>query len=31
VVELSRELGDRVAAFDDGEDFEFDASEYDVT
>jgi hypothetical protein len=31
VVELCRELGDRVAAFDDREDLEFDAPEYDVT
>jgi hypothetical protein len=31
VIELRRELGDRVAAFDDGEDLEFDAPEYDVT
>ena len=31
VVELRRELGDRVAAVDRGEDLEFDAPEHDVT
>jgi len=31
VVELRRELGDRVAPVDRGEDFEFDAPEHGVT
>ena len=31
VVELRRELGDRVAAVDRGEDLEFDAPEHGVT
>jgi len=31
VVEFRRELGDRVATFDDGEDLKFDAPEHSVT
>lgn len=31
VVELRRDLGDRVTAFDGSEDFKFDAPERDVT
>jgi hypothetical protein len=31
VVEFRREFGDRVAAFDGGEDLKFDASEHGVT